>query len=204
MAAIIVAFSQASYHAVAIRSGWPFRHPSPKSDRASLCRLGYFDRSQAEGAAGCREPVPAAAVLVLQRRHPQRACAMRTKPETLLRWHRRVGVPIGPGDQIGSTGGLVDGRFPSTSRPSSTEIRIQNRSPRVNAIVERWVKSARTECLDHLFIFSEAGPWRDLSTYVSYFNHWRPQRSIGQRAPRDPEEPQSPSQQKYERSSQTL
>jgi hypothetical protein len=128
-----------------------------------------------------------------------RACAMRTKPETLLRWLRRVGVPIGPG-----AGGLVDGRFPRTSRSSSIEIRIPNRSPRVNGIAERWVKSARTECLDHLFIFSEAGPWRDLSTYVSYFNHWRPHRSIGQRAPRDAEEPRSPSQQKYERSSQTL
>jgi hypothetical protein len=61
----------------------------------------------------------------------------------------------------------------------------------------RRVKSARSECLDHLFIFSEAGLRRDLSTYVSYFNHWRPHRSIGQRKPRHPEETRSPSQRKY-------
>jgi transposase InsO family protein len=46
------------------------------------------------------------------------------------------------------------------------------------------------------FIFSEAGLRRDLSAYVSYFNHWRPHRSIGQRTPRDPEEPRSPSRRK--------
>jgi hypothetical protein len=37
---------------------------------ASLSRLGYFGGSQAEGVAGRREPVPAAAVRVLQRRNP--------------------------------------------------------------------------------------------------------------------------------------
>jgi putative transposase len=77
------------------------------------------------------------------------------------------------------------------------QIRTPNRSPRANAIAERWVKSARTECLDNLFIFSEAGLRRAISAYVSYFNHWRPHRSIGQRAPRDPEEPRSPSPRKY-------
>ena len=76
------------------------------------------------------------------------------------------------------------------------QIRTPYRSPRANAVGERWVKSARSECLDHLFIFSEAGLRRDLSAYVSYFNHWRPHRSIGQRTPRDPEEPRSPSQRK--------
>jgi transposase InsO family protein len=77
------------------------------------------------------------------------------------------------------------------------QIRTPNRSPLANAIAERSVKLARIECLDHLFIFSEAGLRRDLSAYVSYFNHWRPHRSIGQRAPCDPEEPRSPSRRKY-------
>jgi transposase InsO family protein len=77
------------------------------------------------------------------------------------------------------------------------QIRTPYRSPRANAVAERWVKSARSECFDHLFIFSEAGLRRDLSTYVSYFNHWRPHRSIGQRTPRDPEGTRSPSQRKY-------
>ncbi len=64
-----------------------------------------------------------------------------------------------------------------------TQIRTPFRSPRANAIAERWVRSARTECLDHMFIFNERQLRRVLGEYVAYFNHWRPHRSIGQRAP---------------------
>jgi transposase InsO family protein len=52
-------------------------------------------------------------------------------------------------------------------------------------VAERWVKSARTECLDHSFIFNETDLRRVMSAYVAYFNQWRPHRSLGQRAPRD-------------------
>jgi hypothetical protein len=79
-------------------------------------------------------------LLVLQRRHPQPRlrnadrrfwiCASRwftdwrnslliVKPETVLRWHRQGWRASGPGAQIASTGGLVDGRFPRTFRLSS-------------------------------------------------------------------------------------
>jgi len=43
-----------------------------------------------------------------------------------------------------------------------------------------------TECLDLALIFSERHLRHVLAEYVSYFNCWRPQRSIGQRAPRAP------------------
>ena len=43
--------------------------------------------------------------------------------------------------------------------------------------------SCRTECLDHVFIFNERHLATVLAEYVGYFNHWRPHRSIGQRAP---------------------
>jgi transposase InsO family protein len=64
------------------------------------------------------------------------------------------------------------------------QMRTPFRTPRANSIAERWVKSARTECLDHLFVFNEAMR-RVMSAYVGYFNHWRPHRSLGQRAPCD-------------------
>jgi len=64
-----------------------------------------------------------------------------------------------------------------------TQIRTPFRSPQANAIAERWVRSVRTECLDHMFIFNERHLRRVLDEYVGYFNHWRPHRSIGQRAP---------------------
>ena len=64
-----------------------------------------------------------------------------------------------------------------------TQARTPFRSPRANAIAERWVRSVRTECLDHVFIFSEWHLQKVLAEYVGYFNHWRSHRSIGQRAP---------------------
>ena len=65
------------------------------------------------------------------------------------------------------------------------QVRTPFRAPRANAISERWVKSVRAECLDHLFIFNETGLRRVMASYVSYFNHSRPHRSLGQRAPRE-------------------
>ena len=64
------------------------------------------------------------------------------------------------------------------------QIRTPFGSPRANAIAERWVRSARIECLDLMFILSERHLRRALAEYVGYFNYWRPHRSIGQRAPR--------------------
>jgi putative transposase len=63
------------------------------------------------------------------------------------------------------------------------QARTPFRSPRANAIAERWVRSVRTECLDHVFIINERHLQKVLAEYVGYFNHWRPHRSIGQRAP---------------------
>jgi transposase InsO family protein len=37
--------------------------------------------------------------------------------------------------------------------------------------------------LDRLFVFSERNLRRALSAYVSYYNRWRPHRSLGQAAP---------------------
>jgi transposase InsO family protein len=64
-----------------------------------------------------------------------------------------------------------------------TQIRTPFRSPQANAIAERWVRSLRTECLDHLFILNERHLRTVLEEYARYFNRWRPHRSIGQRAP---------------------
>ena len=64
-----------------------------------------------------------------------------------------------------------------------TSIRTPFRSPQANAIAERWVRSVRNECLDHLLILNERHLRRVLVEYVAYFNRWRPHRSVGQRAP---------------------
>src|SRR5262249_39930208 len=47
-----------------------------------------------------------------------------------------------------------------------TQVRTPFRSPRANAIAERWVRSVRTECLDHVFIFNEGHLQKVLGEYV--------------------------------------
>jgi putative transposase len=54
---------------------------------------------------------------------------------------------------------------------------------RVNAICERFLKSVRQECLDHLLILHEKQLQRMLNAYVIYFNQARPHQGIGQQIP---------------------
>ncbi len=61
------------------------------------------------------------------------------------------------------------------------QLRTPVKAPRANALAERWVRSARTECWDHLVIVDERHLQRVLD--VAYFNAWRPHRGLGQRAP---------------------
>jgi putative transposase len=53
----------------------------------------------------------------------------------------------------------------------------------MNAICERFIGSARRECLDHFLIFSEAGMRSLVEEYVSYFNEYRPHQGLGQQIP---------------------
>jgi hypothetical protein len=62
-------------------------------------------------------------------------------------------------------------------------VRTPVKSPRANAVAERWVRSVRSECLDYLIVFNEANLRRVLSAYVTYFNRGRPHRSLGQAVP---------------------
>src|SRR3989441_7288739 len=56
-------------------------------------------------------------------------------------------------------------------------------APRANAICERFLRSVRQECLDHLLIFSEKQLQRVLNQYVVYFNQARPHQGIQQQVP---------------------
>ena len=64
-----------------------------------------------------------------------------------------------------------------------TIIRTPFRSPKANAFAERWIRSAREECLDHVLILNEPHLQRVLKEYVSYFNHARPHQGIAQQIP---------------------
>jgi putative transposase len=66
-------------------------------------------------------------------------------------------------------------------------VRTPYRAPRANAIAERWVRSIRAECLDHLLIVGEAHLRQVLTTYVAYYNRARPHQGLGQRTPAGPD-----------------
>ena len=52
------------------------------------------------------------------------------------------------------------------------------RSPKANAFAERWVLTAREDCLDHLLVFSRRHLERILDEYVAHYNRARPHRSL--------------------------
>jgi hypothetical protein len=56
-------------------------------------------------------------------------------------------------------------------------------APRANATCERYLRSVRQECLDHLVIFGEKQLQRVLNDYVAYFNQARPHQGIAQQIP---------------------
>jgi putative transposase len=56
-------------------------------------------------------------------------------------------------------------------------------APRANAVCERFMRSVRQECLDHLLIFHEKQLQHVVNEYVAYFNRARPHQGIQQQIP---------------------
>jgi transposase InsO family protein len=57
-------------------------------------------------------------------------------------------------------------------------IRTPVRSPRANAFAERFVRTVRNECLDHLLIVSRTHLESVLDVYVRHYNEARPHRGL--------------------------
>jgi transposase InsO family protein len=62
-------------------------------------------------------------------------------------------------------------------------IKAPLRAPKARAHAERWVGSARRECLDRPLILGRRHLERVLATYTRHYNEHRPHRSLGQRPP---------------------
>lgn len=58
-------------------------------------------------------------------------------------------------------------------------IKTPVRSPRANAFAERFVRTVRTECLDHLLVFSRRHIEAVVAEYLHHYNHARPHRGLG-------------------------
>ncbi|MGH3406471.1 MAG: integrase core domain-containing protein [Streptosporangiaceae bacterium] len=62
-------------------------------------------------------------------------------------------------------------------------IKTPVRAPRANAIAERWIASARHECLDRMLITDEQHLRLVLSEYTDHYNTHRPHRALHQSPP---------------------
>jgi transposase InsO family protein len=62
-------------------------------------------------------------------------------------------------------------------------IKTPIRAPRVNAIAERWIASARRECQDRMLITGERQLRPVLDEHVDHVNAHRPRRSLQQNLP---------------------
>jgi transposase InsO family protein len=62
-------------------------------------------------------------------------------------------------------------------------IKAPVRAPKARAHAERWVGSARRECLDRLLILGRRHLQHVLATYARHYNEHRPHRSLEQRSP---------------------
>jgi transposase InsO family protein len=65
-------------------------------------------------------------------------------------------------------------------------IKTPVQAPKANAIAERWVRSIRNECLDHLLVFGRRHLERILRDYLRHYNTERPHRSLGLASPGQP------------------
>jgi Integrase core domain len=62
-------------------------------------------------------------------------------------------------------------------------LRTPFRTPNANAHAERFVRTVRTECLDHLLIMNARHLERVLRTYLRHYNAHRPHQGISQQIP---------------------
>lgn len=75
-------------------------------------------------------------------------------------------------------------RFDALAGVSGIQIlRTPIRAPNANAVCERFLRSVRAECLDHLIILGARSLASNLRRYCRYFNSARPHQGIGQLIP---------------------
>jgi putative transposase len=67
------------------------------------------------------------------------------------------------------------------SRERLQVIRLPPRSPNLNAFAERFVRSAKEECLDRMIFFGRSSLQRALTEYMAHYHHERNHQGVGNR-----------------------
>jgi len=100
--------------------------------------------------------------------------------------HLREATPFGTGPRflIRDNDATFGAQFARVAAGRRIEVvRTPIRTPRANALCERFLGSVRRACLDHLLILHEGQLRRALQAYCTYFNEARPHQGIGQAIP---------------------
>src|SRR5260370_253141 len=66
------------------------------------------------------------------------------------------------------------------------------RAPQANGVAERFVRTARPECLDWLLILDQRHLERALATFIDYYNVHRPHRALALSPPQPARRPPLP------------
>ena len=75
--------------------------------------------------------------------------------------------------------------FDAVLRSAGVEpLRTPYHAPNANAFAERWIRSAREECLNHLILFGLKSLQRVVRTYRDFHNEHRPHQGVANRVPR--------------------
>jgi putative transposase len=106
-------------------------------------------------------------------------------------WMRQQARNLAIEERLGKVRFLLHDRDAKFSGPFDELIRAGGvrvikspvRAPRANAIAERWVRTVRNECLDHVLVFGRRHLEQILRGYVAHFNAERPHRSLALAAP---------------------
>ena len=70
--------------------------------------------------------------------------------------------------------------FRAILRPAGVEpIRLPRKSPNLNAYAERWIRSAKEECLSRLIFFGEHSLRKAIEAYLLHYHHERTHQSMG-------------------------
>jgi putative transposase len=101
-------------------------------------------------------------------------------------WMRQQARNLAIEERLGKVRFLLHDRDAKFSGPFDEIIRSEGvrviktpiRAPQANAVAERWVRTVRNECLDHLLVFGRRHLEQILRAYVAHFNAERPHRSL--------------------------